>query len=122
MAYKLLLVQKGVTMNATQLFAIDPAAAVSYAQYNTVKEGKGSFEDFLLHYDSHEANEGGSNWLDRLIQNEGGFNTLAKHPELVNSLRGRDFNFLKGFSTSDFFGAKIESLKMMALLGVSPKK
>ncbi len=105
-------------MDTKNLFALDPMASISYAQYNAVKKDKGSFEDFLLHYDSHEANEGGSKWLNRLIKNEGGYEALASNPELVSSLKdlNLDLDFSSYLNTSKFLDTKIEVLKMMSLL------
>lgn len=57
-------------MSKFTLFKLDPMAGISYAQYNAIKKDKGSFEDFLLHYNSYEANNQKSNWLTNLISNE----------------------------------------------------
>lgn len=51
----------------TQFFALDPMAGISYGLYNSAKKGKGSYEDFLLHYNSKEANDGNNNWLTKMI-------------------------------------------------------
>lgn len=102
-------------MDAKALFKLDPMAGISYAQYNSVKKGKGSFEDFLLNYNSLEANEGKNNWLTNLMSREGGFNKLASSPELLSSLDLSSFNFSTSLSTSNFLATKADSYKLQAL-------
>lgn len=102
-------------MDAKALFALDPMAAISYGQYNAVKKNEGSFEDFLLHYNSYEANEGGSDWLSNLISQEGGYSKLSSSPELLQSLDLSNFNFTSSLSTSDFLSTKADAYKLQVL-------
>ncbi len=51
----------------TRLFDVDPLAGIGYGMYNAIKKGEGSFEDFLLHYDSHAVNEGDNSWLTKMV-------------------------------------------------------
>ncbi len=101
-------------MNSS-LFALDPMASISYAQYNAVKKDEGSFEDFLLHYDSHGANNGKNDWLFKLMGKENGLQALMKNPELIGSIDLNQFDFGSKISTSNFFDSKIELLKLQAL-------
>lgn len=52
----------------TRLFAVDPYASAQYGMYTRLTEGKGSFEDFLIHYDSHSVNKGDFSWLANLVK------------------------------------------------------
>lgn len=108
-------------MDANTLFSLDPMAAISYGQYNAVKKENGSFEDFLLHYDSHEANDGGSDWLSNLISQEGGFNKLSSNPELLQSLDLSKFDFSSNISSSNFLTTKAEALKLQLLTQMQAK-
>ncbi len=101
-------------MDAKALFKLDPMAGISYAQYNAVKKDEGSFEDFLLHYNSYEANEGKSDWLTNLISEEGGFSKLASS-ELFHTLDLSKFSFSKHLNTSDFLTSKAQAYKLQAL-------
>lgn len=101
-------------MDAQALFKLDPMAAISYAQYNEVKSEDGSFEDFLLNYNSYEANNGNSNWLTNLITSEGGLNQLASS-ELLSSLDLSTFDFTSSLSSSDFLTTKADAYKAQAL-------
>ncbi len=109
-------------MDAKALFTLDPMAAISYGQYNAVKKDKGSFEDFLLHYNSYEANEGNSKWLQNLISKNSGLNALASNPELLNSMDALGFDFSSSISTSNFLDTKIELLKLNILSKINNKK
>ncbi len=102
-------------MSSHALFALDPMAAISYGQYNAVKKDKGSFEDFLLHYDSYEVNEGSNKWLQKLISKNSCLGAIASNPQLLNSLDMSSFDFNKAISTSDFLDTKIELLKLQVL-------
>ncbi len=105
-------------MDAKALFKLDPLAGISYAQYNEVKKGKGSFEDFLLHYDSYNANKGKNDWLTNLISSEGGFEKIASS-ELLNSLDLSKFSF--SLSTNTFLNTKALVFKHQALLQLQKK-
>lgn len=106
-------------MDAKTLFALDPMAAISYGQYNAVKKDEGSFEDFLLNYDSYEANEGNSQWLTDLITKEGGFSGLSS--ELLSSVDLSSFDFTSSLSTSNFLTTKAEVLKQEVLSKMQEK-
>jgi len=54
----------------SRLFQIDPYAGISYGLYNSLKGDKGSFEDFLLHYDSTGANKEDNTWLTKLVKDD----------------------------------------------------
>lgn len=102
-------------MDSKALFAIDPMAAISYGQYNAVKKGKGNFEDFLLNYNSHEANNGKSKWLSKLISKEGGYDKLSSSPELLKSLDLSKFSFTSSLNTNDFLTTKANAYKLQVL-------
>lgn len=99
-------------MDAQALFKFDPMAAISYGQYNSVKGKDGSFEDFLLHYNSYEANEGNSDWLTKMIGKDN-LTSIMKNGELLKSLSLT--NFMSSLSTSEFLTTKAEALKLQAM-------
>jgi hypothetical protein len=96
--------------NASILFQIDPMAASSYGLYNSLKEGEGSFIDFLLHYDSKGANEGDNSWMTKLVNK----NTIEKlsSPQVAQALSQSDFDFSGLISTSDYFDTKVQMYKL----------
>jgi len=60
----------------SRLFEVDPYASAQYGIYTRLTEGKGSFEDFLIHYDSHGVNNGDFSWITKFAQGDD-FQTLA---------------------------------------------
>ncbi len=76
----------------SRLFEVDPMAGVGYAMYNSVKKGKGSFEDFLLHYDSVKVNEGDDDWLSKLI-NEDSLSQVTS-PQMLEAMNKYGVNSL----------------------------
>ena len=98
-------------MNSTSiLFQLDPMAASSYGLYQSLKENKGSFVDFLLSYDSKGANDGDNSWLTKMVNQ----NTLSKisSPEVYKALNFANIDPLSFISTSDYFDTKVEMYKL----------
>jgi len=96
----------------TQLFKIDPLAGIGYGMYNAIKKGEGSFEDFLLHYDSHAVNEGDNSWLTKMVSQDIG--SALSSPEVLEamSMLGINLDFL---ATGSFFDTQVSSYKLQLL-------
>lgn len=104
----------------SRLFEIDPYASVSYGLYNSFKGNKGSFEDFLLHYDSSGANKGKNEWLTKLVEKS----TLeaVSSPEVFEAqgvLGIHDFSFL---NKSSFFDTQINAYKLQLMDAFSKRE
>lgn len=99
-----------------RLFQIDPYAGISYGLYNSLKGEKGSFEDFLLHYDSTGANKEDSSWLTKLIKED--TNKALSSPEVweaMNLLGVNGLNLASSIDSSDFFDTQVSSLKLQLM-------
>ena len=96
----------------TQLFEIDPLAGIGYGMYNAIKKGEGSFEDFLLHYDSHAVNEGDNSWLTKMVSQDIG--SVLSSPEVLEAMStlGINLNFL---ATGSFFDTQVSAYKLQLL-------
>lgn len=96
----------------TRLFEIDPLAGIGYGMYNALKKGEGSFEDFLLHYDSHASNEGDNAWLSRIVMQN--MNTALSSPAVLEamSLLGVSLDIT---STGSFFDTQVSAYKLQLL-------
>lgn len=85
----------------SRIFEIDPQAGIAYGMYNALKKEEGSFEDFLLHYNSHEANEGDNGWLTKMMQSSISQSLSSSEVMSAMSQLGvKEFDFL---SSLDFF-------------------
>lgn len=93
-----------------RLFAIDPLAGIGYGMYNALKKEEGSFEDFLLHYDSHEANEGDNGWLTKIIQ--GDMKNALSSPEVWSAMQTLGINELDFISSSDYFETQVHAYRL----------
>jgi len=99
-----------------RLFQIDPYAGISYGLYNSLKGEKGSFEDFLLHYDSTGANKEDSSWLTKLIKED--TNKALSSPEVweaMNLLGVNGLNLASSIDSSDFFDTQVSALKLQLM-------
>jgi hypothetical protein len=103
----------------TNLFAIDPMAGISYGIYNSIKGEKGSFLDFLFHYDSHKANNNENDWLKNLMSED--VLNHVKNPKVLSSLNYIGLNTIDFFSTKSYFDTKVEVLKLQLLQKMSYK-
>jgi len=105
-----------------RLFQIDPYAGISYGLYNSLKGEKGSFEDFLLHYDSTGANNEDSSWLTKLIK-EDTTNALTSPEvwEAMNILGVNGADLLGVGSSSDFFDTQVSGLKLQLMQAFSKR-
>lgn len=105
-----------------RLFQIDPYAGISYGLYNSLKGEKGSFEDFLLHYDSTGANNDDSSWLTKLIK-EDTANALSSPEvwEAMNVLGINGLDLMSGVTSSDFFDTQASALKMQLMEAFSKR-
>lgn len=105
-----------------RLFQIDPYAGISYGLYNSLKGEKGSFEDFLLHYDSTGANNDDSSWLTKLIK-EDTTNALSSPEvwEAMNTLGVNGVDLLGVGSSSDFFDTQVSGLKLQLMQAFSKR-
>jgi len=105
-----------------RLFQIDPYAGISYGLYNSLKGEKGSFEDFLLHYDSTGANNEDSSWLTKLVK-EDTTNALSSPEvwEAMNILGVNGVDFLGAGSSSDFFDTQASGLKLQLMQAFSKR-
>lgn len=105
-----------------RLFQIDPYAGISYGLYNSLKGEKGSFEDFLLHYDSTGANNDDSSWLTKLIK-EDTANALNSPEvwEAMNVLGINGLDLMSGVTSSDFFDTQASALKMQLMEAFSKR-
>jgi hypothetical protein len=82
----------------TRLFAVDPYASAQYGMYTRLTEGKGSFEDFLIHYDSHSVNKGDFSWLANIVKGGDAQN-------IAMSLLGNSASWV-GMGAANFIGIK----------------
>jgi len=82
----------------SRLFEVDPYASAQYGIYTRLTEGKGSFEDFLIHYDSHGVNNGDFSWITKFAQGDD-FQTLAM------SFLNNSSSWV-GMGTANFIGNK----------------
>lgn len=106
----------------SRLFEMDPYAGISYGLYNSLKGDKGSFEDFLLHYDSTAANKEDSSWLTDLVKDD--TNKALTSPavwEAMNVLGVNGLDLLSTASSSDFFDTQVSALKFQLLEGFSKR-
>lgn len=105
-----------------RLFQIDPYAGISYGLYNSVKGNKGSFEDFLLHYDSTGANKDDSSWLTKLVKED--TSNALNSPEVwqaMNTLGINGADIMGSVSSSDFFDTQVSTLKMQLMEAFSKR-
>ncbi|WP_458701323.1 hypothetical protein ACKGJI_04215 [Sulfurospirillum sp. 1307] len=103
----------------TNLFAIDPMAGISYGIYNSIKGEKGSFLDFLFHYDSYKANNNENDWLNDLMSED--VLSYVKNPKVLSSLNYVGLSTIDFFSTKSYFDTKVEVLKLQLLQKMSYK-
>ncbi|WP_263832115.1 hypothetical protein [Sulfurospirillum oryzae] len=106
-----------------RLFQVDPYAGISYGLYNSIKGDKGSFEDFLLHYDSTGANKDDSSWLTKLIKED--TNNALSSPEVWNAMNTLGINgldLLGAGSSSDFFDTQASALKLQLMQAFSKRE
>lgn len=103
----------------SRLFAIDPLAAVNYGLYNAIKKGEGSFEDFLVHYDSQSVNDGDNSWLTNLVSQD----MLASitSPEVLEAMDTLGLDNLKFLTKGTFFDTQVASYKLQLLLEMSKR-
>lgn len=106
----------------SRLFEVDPYAGISYGLYNSVKGDKGSFEDFLLHYDSKGANDGDKSWLTKLM----GEDTLKSlsSPEVweaMNTLGINGLDLVNTMGSSDYFDTQVGALKLQLMEAFSKR-
>ena len=103
----------------TNLFLVDPMAAISYGLYNSIKGDKGSFVDFLLSYDSKKANESDNSWLDKLVSKE----NLSKitSPEVLKSLNLGGIGTVDFLSQKSYFDTQSEGYKAILLKEMSKR-
>ena len=104
----------------SRLFEVDPLAAVGYAMYNSVKKGEGSFEDFLLHYDSVKVNEGDDDWLTKLI-NEDSLSQITS-PQMLDAMNKYGVNSLDILSKSNYFDTQVATYKLQLLQEINKRK
>lgn len=104
----------------SRLFEVDPMAGVGYAMYNSVKKGEGSFEDFLLHYDSVKVNEGDDDWLTKLINEDSLFQVTS--PQMLEAMNKYGVNSLDILSKSNYFDTQVESYKLQLMQEMSKRK
>lgn len=97
----------------TRLFDIDPLAGIGYGMYNALKKGEGSFEDFLLHYDSHAANEGDSSWLTKVINED--ISHALNSPEVLEAITTLGVGKLDFLTSADYFDAQVNAYKFQLL-------
>ncbi len=96
-----------------RLFAIDPYAGIGYGMYNALKKGEGNFEDFLLQYNSHEANEGDSSWLTKIMQKD--MSNALSSPEVWSAMDTLGINSLDFISTSDYFETQVQGYRFILM-------
>ncbi|MDD3324013.1 MAG: hypothetical protein PHN38_02685 [Sulfurospirillaceae bacterium] len=104
----------------SRLFEIDPMAGIGYGMYNALKKEKGSFEDFLLHYDSHQVNEGDNSWLTKLIS-EDIFSSIAS-PEIFEAMGALGINGIDFLSSGNFFDTQTSAYKLQILQEMQKRK
>jgi hypothetical protein len=103
----------------SRLFQIDPYAGVSYGMYNSIKGEKGSFEDFLLHYDATGASKGDNSWLTQVIMQKT-TNALSS-PEMWEAMSAFGISGLDFGSSSAYFDTQAYGLKMQLLEAFSKR-
>lgn len=103
----------------SRVFEVDPLAAINYGLYNAMKKGEGSFEDFLVHYDSHSVNEGDNSWLTNLMS-EDTFASITSSEVLgaMDALSVDNLNFL---TKSNFFDTQVAAYKLQLLQEMSKR-
>jgi hypothetical protein len=95
----------------THLFQIDPQAGIAYGMYNALKKSEGSFEDFLLHYDSHAVNEENDNsWLTKLVGEN--MSSALSSPEVMEAMGFLGMSDLDFLASSDYFDTQVTSYKL----------
>lgn len=97
----------------TRLFSIDPVAGIGYGLYNALKKGEGSFEDFLLHYDSHAANEGDNSWLTKAIHED--ISSALSSPQVLEAMNVLGVGELDFLTSADYFDAQVNAYKFQLL-------
>lgn len=97
----------------SRLFEVDPLAAINYGMYNAVKKGEGSFEDFLVHYDSHSVNEGDNSWLTKMVGKDI-FSSLTS-PEVLEAMQSVGIGDLDFLAKGDFFDTQVSAYKLQLL-------
>lgn len=103
----------------SRLFEVDPLAAINYGMYNALKKGEGSFEDFLVHYDSHSVNEGDNSWLTKMV-GEDIFSSLSA-PEVLEAMHSVGIGELDFLSQGDFFDTQVSAYKLQLLQEMSKR-
>ena len=103
----------------SRLFEVDPLAAINYGLYNAYKKGEGSFEDFLIHYDSHSVNDGDNSWLTDLVNQD----TLASitSPEVLSAMDTLGLDNLNLLTNSDYFDTQVSAYKLQLLQEMSKR-
>lgn len=104
----------------SRLFEVDPMAGVGYAMYNSLKKGEGSFEDFLLHYDSVKVNEGDDDWLTKLINEEN--LSQVTSPQMLEAMNKYGVNSLDMFAKSSYFDTQVASYKLQLMQEMNKRK
>ena len=103
---------KGKTMD-TRLFEVDPLAGIGYGMYNALKKGEGSFEDFLLHYDSHAVNEGDNSWMTKMMGKD--MASALASPEVFEAMNMLGMSQLDFLASSDYFDTQVTSYKLQLM-------
>ncbi len=103
----------------TNLFLVDPMAASSYGIYNSVKGEEGSFVDFLLSYDSKEANESDNSWLEKLVT-EDNLSSITS-PEALKSLNLGGASTMDVLSQKSYFDTQADGYKMILMNEMSKR-
>ncbi len=93
----------------SRLFEIDPMAGISYAKYNSVKGEEGSFLDFLLQYDSYEANNDDDSWFNDLLKDE--LSRSVNQPQMLEALNTYNVSTLDFLSSKSYFDTQVEAYK-----------
>jgi len=98
----------------TRLFQIDPQAGIAYGMYNALKKDEGSFEDFLLHYDSHAVNEENDNsWLTKLVDEN--MSAALGSPELIEAMGYVGVGQLDFLTSADYFDTQVRGHKLQLM-------
>jgi hypothetical protein len=104
----------------TRLFQIDPQAGIAYGMYNALKKGEGSFEDFLLHYDSHAVNEEDDNsWLTKLVGED--MSAALGSPELIEAMGSLGVGQLDFLASADYFDTQVSGYKLQLMQEMSKR-
>lgn len=104
----------------SRLFEVDPLAAINYGLYNALKKGEGSFEDFLVNYDSYSVNDGDNSWLSNLV-NQDTYESITS-PEVLGAMDalGLDnLNFLT--KKGNYFDTQVAAYKLQLLQEMSKR-